>query len=265
VDGAAPAARRERLQKLLAAAGIASRRGAEALLRAGRVSVNGRPARLGESADLATDVVRVDGRRVALEPRVYWLVHKPAGLLSTVRDPHGRGTVLDLVDASSARLYPVGRLDRDTEGLLLLTNDGALAHALLHPSHGVEREYVVTVRGSVSPASLERLARGVRLREGRTAAASVAQVRRDPRAQTTRLHLTLTEGRKRQIRRAMRALGHPVLRLVRIRFGPLRLGRLAPGAARPLTRPEQTALRRLLGRSEKAPRKGSRVRSSGSN
>jgi 23S rRNA pseudouridine2605 synthase len=246
VDRAALAGRPERLQKILAAAGIASRRGAEALLRAGRVSVNGRPVKLGESADLSRDTVRVDGRRVELEPLVYWLVHKPVGLLSTARDPRGRGTVLDLVDAPAARLYPVGRLDRDTEGLLLLTNDGAVAHALLHPSHGIEREYVVTVRGRVSPTVLERLARGVRLGDARTAPAVVAHVRHDARGQTTRLHLTLTEGRKRQIRRSLRALGHPVLRLVRIRFGPLRLGRLAPGAARGLTDREQAALRRLL-------------------
>ena len=175
---------------------------------------------------------------------MYWIVHKPRGVLTTARDTHGRDTVLGLVPDCSARLFPVGRLDRDTEGLVLLTNDGALAHALLHPSHGVEREYAVSVRGHVRDATFQRLARGVELEEGRTAPAGVDRVQRDAKARVTRFHLTLIEGRKRQIRRAMRLFGHPVIRLVRVRFGPLRLGRLAPGAARQLSTRELASLQR---------------------
>jgi 23S rRNA pseudouridine2605 synthase len=162
--------------------------------------------------------------------------------------------VLDLVHESNVRLFPVGRLDRDTEGLVLLTNDGNLAHGLLHPSHGVEREYVVTVRGDASGATLSRLARGVELEDGLTAQAKVEQVTRDPNARTTCFHLTLIEGRKRQIRRALRALRHPVIRLVRIRFGPLHLGRLAMGSARPLTSGESRSLRRAASEAQQTVR-----------
>jgi 23S rRNA pseudouridine2605 synthase len=205
-------------------------------------------AQLGESADPERDVISVDGEPIRAEPPVYWLVHKPVGVLTTVRDPEGRRTVLDLVPRETARVFPVGRLDRETEGLVLLTNDGALAHALLHPSHGIEREYVATVRGRAREATLRRLAAGVPLDDGLTAPAGVAQVSYDARADTTRFHLTIIEGRKRQIRRALDALGHPVVRLLRIRMGPLRLGRLAPGAARRLDPRERSALRGLLER-----------------
>jgi 23S rRNA pseudouridine2605 synthase len=206
------------------------------------VTCNGRVATLGSSADPTRDRIAVDGVALRREPLVYWLLHKPRGVLSTVSDPEGRPTVVDLVPEPRARLFPVGRLDRDTEGLLLLTNDGALTHALLHPSHGIEREYQVTVRGAVAERTLRRLARGVRLPEGATAPARVADARYDPRRDVTRLQLTLTEGRKRQIRRALRALGHPVQALVRVRMGPLRLGRLEVGAARRLTARERREL-----------------------
>jgi len=212
--------------------------------------VNGERASIGDSADPARDRVCLDGTRVRLEQHVYWIANKPVGVLTTARDPEGRTTVLDLVPASECaeRLFPVGRLDRDTEGLILLTNDGELAHSFLHPSHEVEREYVVTVRGQVTDAVLRRLARGVELEEGRTAPAGIERVRYDARARTTRFHLTLIEGRKRQIRRAMRALGHPVVRLVRTRFGPLRLGRLASGTARPLAPRELASVRGVVRR-----------------
>ncbi len=241
---------RARLQKVLASAGVASRRAAEELLRAGRVQVNGRPAGLGDRADPERDWIEVDGVRVVAEPLEYWLVHKPAGVLSTVRDPERRRIVTELVD-SSRRLFPVGRLDRDTEGLLLLTNDGPLAHAMLHPSHGVEREYRVTVRGRIGRRELQRLAAGVELADGRTAPARVGPARYDAATERSRFDLTLTEGRKRQIRRALAALRHPVLRLLRVRMGPLRLGRLGPGEARPASAEERralAALRRELGR-----------------
>jgi 23S rRNA pseudouridine2605 synthase len=236
-----PTARR-RLQKILAEAGIASRRAAEDLLRSGRVSVNGRVAKLGDSAEPERDEVAVDGVPVAREPSVYWLLHKPRGVITTVRDPEGRSTVRDLVPDREHRLFPVGRLDRDTEGLLLLTNDGRVAHALLHPSHESEREYRVTVRGRISAASLARLAAGIELEEGRTAPARVGRAEFDAVAGSARFTLTLIEGRKRQIRRSLAALGHPVLRLLRVRMGPLELGDLAPGQARRLRPAERRAL-----------------------
>ncbi len=240
-----PPPNRTRLQKILAAAGVASRRRAEELLREGRVAVNGVRARLGDSADSQRDVVSVDGVPVQREALSYWIVHKPRGVITTVSDPQGRPTVVGLVSDPTPRLFPVGRLDRDTEGLVLLTNDGALAHVLLHPSHESEREYRVTVKGRVAPTTLRRLARGVVLDEGRTAPARVGPGRFDARSGTTRFALTLIEGRKRQIRRSLRALGHPLVELLRVRMGPLRLGRLAPGAARPLNARETRALLRL--------------------
>jgi 23S rRNA pseudouridine2605 synthase len=235
---------RERLQKLLAAAGLASRRHAEAWLRAGRVSVNGAPARLGDSADLEHDDVRVDGAPIAREPVVWWALHKPRGVLSTARDPEGRRTVLDLVPEANARVFPVGRLDADSEGLVLLTNDGDGAQALLHPSLGSEREYRVRARGRMSADAVARLERGVLLDDGPTAPARVARIRFDARTGLCELALILREGRKRQIRRALGALGHPVQDLVRVRMGPIRLGSLRAGEARRLSSRERAALAR---------------------
>lgn len=236
-----------RLQKILAGAGIASRRSAEDLLRSGRVAVNGEAAHLGQSADPQRDVVTVDGVPVEREPFGYWLLHKPRGAITTVHDPEGRETVLDLLpdEARQVRLFPVGRLDRDTEGLVLMTNDGALAHVLLHPSHESEREYRVTVEGRVGAAALRQLAEGIELDEGITAPARTGRARHDAETDTSRFTLILIEGRKRQIRRACESLGHPVRRLVRVRMGPLELGRLAVGEARPLTPEERRTLLRL--------------------
>ncbi len=235
---------RARLQKLLASAGVASRRRAEDLVRAGRVRVNGVVAQVGDSADPDADRIEVDGRALSRASAVFWLLHKPKGVLTTRSDPQGRRTVLDLLppEADAARLFPVGRLDRDTEGLLLLTNDGDVAQALLHPSRGTEREYRVTVRGRIAEPDLQRLARGVQLADGMTAPARVEGGRYLTKHDATSFRLTLIEGRKRQIRRALRALGHPVIALVRTRMGPLRLGRLASGAARALTEREERAL-----------------------
>ncbi|MEB2346392.1 MAG: pseudouridine synthase [Deltaproteobacteria bacterium] len=234
----------ERVQKLLAGAGLASRRAAEAWIRAGRVRIDGTVARLGDRADPASQTVTVDGRRVALARHAWWIVHKPRGVLTTVRDREGRRTVMDLLPPGLPRLFPVGRLDFDTEGLVLLTNDGTVAHALLHPSLGSEREYQVTARGRMSDASLRRLAAGVELDDGPTAPARVGPARFAARAGATRFVLAVREGRKRQIRRALAALGHPVVRLVRTRMGPQRLGRLPAGGARPLTGGEVRALER---------------------
>lgn len=233
-----------RLQKLLAAAGVASRRAAEEFLRAGRVAVNGEVAKLGDRADPAVDVVTVDGVPVEREPFAYWLVHKPRGVITTLRDPQGRATVVELVspEQCALRLFPVGRLDRDTEGLVLLTNDGALAQVLLHPSHESAREYRVGVKGRVSAATLRRLAAGIELDDGPTAPARTGRARFDPKTGVSTFALTVIEGRKRQIRRALERLGHPVARLVRVGMGPLRLGRLARGAARECSARERRAL-----------------------
>jgi 23S rRNA pseudouridine2605 synthase len=243
-----------RLQRILAAAGLCSRREAESWLVAGRVRVNGAVGRLGESADPARDVIEVDGRRIGAEPLVYWVANKPRGLLTTRRDPEGRRTVLSLLPSGLPRLFPVGRLDADTEGLVLLTNDGALAHRLLHPSLGSEREYHVTVRGRVTVETLRRLERGIVLDDGPTAPSRVAGVRFAAGAGATCFELVLTEGRKRQIRRTLAALGHPVLALVRTRMGTLRLGRLAGGEARPLTSSELRVLRAHAEALSPAPR-----------
>lgn len=238
----------ERVQKLLAGAGLASRRTAEEWVRAGRVRVDGAVARLGDRADPAAQVVTVDGRPLRLAAPCWWMANKPAGVLTTVRDASRRRTVVELLPPGLPRLFPVGRLDLDTEGLVLLTNDGAAAHAVLHPSLGSEREYLVTARGRMPEAALRRLAAGVALDDGLTAPARVGPPHFDARADTSRFMLVLREGRKRQIRRALAALGHPVVRLVRTRMGPQRLGRLPTGGARPLTAGEVRALERHAAR-----------------
>lgn len=234
--------RRIRIQKLLAAAGFGSRRACEDLIRQGRVAINGERAQLGDTADPARDDVRLDGEPVASERPVYWIVNKPEGVITSARDPQGRPTVLDLVPERGPRMFPVGRLDLATSGLVLMTNDGAMTQRLLHPSLGNEREYRVTVRGAVAEKTFDRLRAGVHLEDGRTSRSEVSRIRVDPRADTTTFHLVLREGRKRQIRRAMQALKHPVKKLVRVRMGPIRLGRLAVGGARPLRRDEIRAL-----------------------
>ncbi len=231
-----------RLQKLLAAAGFASRRAAEDLIRAGRVTVGGRTAKLGESADPASEIIALDGERVTVEPASYWVIHKPAGVVTTVSDPHGRRTVMSLIPAGVGSLHPAGRLDRDSSGLVLMTNDGALTQALLHPSFQSEKEYRVTVKGEVLERTFDRLRRGVRLEDGKTAPATVSAERFDAEREVTQFQLTLIEGRNRQIRRVMLALGHPVKKLVRVRMGPLLLGRLEAGKGRPLRPDEIRAL-----------------------
>lgn len=227
----------ERLQKVLAATGYGSRRVAEELIAAGRVTVNGEVAVLGRRVDPDQDLVEVDGAPIGVRPGlVYYLLNKPTGVITTSRDPHGRPTVLDLVP-SEPRVFSVGRLDADTEGLLLLTNDGQLANRIAHPSHGVEKEYLVEVEGGrVGAGGLRRLREGVDLDDGRTAPARVSQP--DPGV----LRLTIHEGRNRQVRRMCEAIGHPVTRLVRTRIGPLADRDLAPGSWRALTVAEWRAL-----------------------
>lgn len=231
-----------RLQRLLASAGFGSRREVEALVAEGRVTVNGEIAELGGRARPGVDDIRLDGERVLSERPVYWIVNKPRGVVTTVRDDSGRRTVLDLLPRKLGRVFPVGRLDVETSGLLLLTNDGETAFAMLHPSLGSEREYRVNVKGAIDAKAITRLEKGVDLEEGRTAPGRVDDVRIDPKTQTSTFTLTLVEGRNRQIRRSLLILGFPVRRLVRERVGPLRLGKLAVGDARPLDPEERTAL-----------------------
>lgn len=226
----------ERLQKVLAVRGWGSRRVCEEMIAAGRVKVNGEVAILGRRVDVERDRVEVDGVPVGVRPgTVYYLINKPTGVVTTAHDPQGRTTVVQLVP-DEPRVFPVGRLDVATEGLLLLTNDGDLANHLTHPSHGVEKEYLVDVDGNVAPGALRRLREGIELDDGMTAPAKVSQP--SPGV----LRITIHEGRNRQVRRMCEAVGHSVRRLVRVRIGPLRDAHLAPGQWRELTEPEVRAL-----------------------
>ena len=235
-----------RLNAYLARAGVASRRGADDLIKAGRVRVNGNPGELATFVG-ADDAVEVDGKLVAPQRLAYVLLYKPAGVVTTARDPHRRPTVVDLVD-HEARVVPVGRLDADTTGVLLLTNDGALAHRLAHPRYGVEKVYEVEVEGRPSAEALRRLADGVELDDGVTAPA------RARRLAPSRLELTLHEGRKHQVKRMCAAIGHPVLRLHRSSYAGLTLDGLGRGKWRELSRSEVERLRQLARASEPTPR-----------
>ena len=224
-----------RLNAYLARAGVASRRGADELIKAGRVTVNGAPGQLNTFV-AARDRVEVDGRPAELQPLAYVLLHKPVGVVTTARDPQGRRTVVDLVDHGS-RVVPVGRLDVDTTGALLLTNDGELAHTLAHPRYGVEKVYEADVEGDPSEEALEDLRRGVELDDGLTAP---AQARR---LGPGRVELVLHEGRKHQVKRMLAAVGHPVTSLHRSRYAGVTLEGLEPGAWRELEPSEVTRLR----------------------
>ena len=226
-----------RLNSFLARAGVASRRGADALILAGRVRVNGEPAELAAQVSGA-DRVEVDGRRVGLQSLAYVLLHKPAGVVTTARDPHGRPTVVGLV-GHPQRIVSVGRLDADTTGALLLTNDGPLAHRLAHPRHGVEKVYQAEVQGDPDENALRALREGVDLDDGRTAPARARRLGRG------RVELVLHEGRNRQVKRMLEAVGHPVVRLHRSMYAGLTLGSLAPGKSRKLTPDEVSALQQL--------------------
>jgi pseudouridine synthase len=232
-----------RLNAYLARAGIASRRRADELIAAGRVTVNGRPGAL-HTVVGARDVVEVDGRRVEPAPLAYVLLHKPAGVVTTARDPQGRPTVVDLVPREP-RVVPVGRLDLDTTGALLLTNDGKLAHRLAHPRYEVSKVYEVEVEGRPGEEALSALRRGVELEDGRTAPAEVRVLRSGP--QWSLLELTLHEGRKHQVKRMCAAVGHPVRRLHRSSYAGLRVDDLAPGESRSLAPDEVRRLRELVG------------------
>ncbi len=226
-----------RLNAYLARAGVASRRKADELIRAGRVSVNGETGQLNTFVE-GSDRVEVDGRAVAPQPLAYVLLHKPAGVVTTASDPQGRPTVVGLVEHES-RVVPVGRLDVDTTGVLLLTNDGELAHRLAHPKYEVEKVYEAEVEGAPDDAALRRLAEGVELEDGLTSPAKVRRLER------SRVELAIHEGRNRQVKRMFEAVGHPVRRLHRSRYAGLTVDDLAPGAWRELTPDELAALRRV--------------------
>ncbi|HET7169779.1 MAG TPA: pseudouridine synthase [Candidatus Limnocylindrales bacterium] len=256
----------ERLQKVLAASGVASRRGAEALIAAGRVTVDGRVAAVGTQVDPERAIVAVDGRIIgSAGAAAHLLLHKPAGVTSTTRDRHATTTVLDLVPTAlvpdGSRLYPVGRLDQDSEGMLLLTNDGAWAERVLHPSHGVEREYALGLATPLDRAQADALTAGISLPEGLATLGGLrpmtavevdrlgALLRPAPDPTLRWYRATLTQGWKRQLRRMFGAVGAPVQRLVRVRIGPVRIDGLRTGAIRPLKAPEVRGLGAGGGRS----------------
>jgi 23S rRNA pseudouridine2605 synthase len=234
-----------RLNAYLARAGVASRRKADELIKAGRVTVNGEPGRLNTFVG-SSDRVELDGQELAKEPLAYVLLHKPAGVVTTASDPHGRRTVVDLVADHGKRLVPVGRLDADTTGALLLTNDGELAHRLAHPRYEVEKVYEAEVEGEPSDTAIARLERGIELEDGRTAPAAARLLTR------TRVELAVHEGRKHQVKRMLAAVGHPVKRLHRSRYAGLTVEGLGPGESRELTGAE---VERLRSATESRPRR----------
>lgn len=235
-----------RLQRALARAGFGSRRASEQLIVEGRVKLNGTVATLGDKVEPGQDEVQVDGVLVNLDPNVrYYALHKPRGVVSTMRDTHGREDIRGYLPTDGPRVFPVGRLDRDSEGLMLLTNDGGLANRVLHPRYGVEKEYLAEVDGVPTDRQLARIRAGVQLDDGpaRAKSARAAGHAGDRGA----VRLVMTEGRKREVRRLLAAVGLPVTRLVRVRIGAVRLGRLAPGAHRALTIDEVRALSKAAG------------------
>lgn len=236
----------ERLQKSLARAGFGSRRACERLIEEGRVTIDGRVAELGNRVDPEAQVIEVDGVLAPTAPgKLYLLLNKPEGVVTTATDPQGRTTVLDLVD-SPVRVFPVGRLDMNTEGLLILTNDGWLAHLLTHPSGGVAKEYLVRVEGDPSPGAIRRLREGVELDDGVTRPAQVSRVSEGL------LRIVIHEGRNRQVRRMCAAVGHEVTRLVRTRIGPIQDATLAPGSFRQLSVAEVRRLMESVGLADEA-------------
>ena len=231
----------ERLQKTLARAGFGSRRSCELLISEGRVSVDGRVAELGNRVHPDVQVICVDGTLApTAQNTVYYLLNKPAGVVTTASDPQGRTTVLELVE-SPVRIFPVGRLDMNTEGLIILTNDGRLAHLLTHPSSGISKEYLARVEGDPSPSAIRRLREGVELDDGMTSPAQVSRVSEGL------LRIVIHEGRNRQVRRMCSAIGHDVTRLVRTRIGPIQDATLSPGSSRQLSLSEVRRLMEAVG------------------
>lgn len=244
----------ERLQKALARAGFGSRRSCEELILAGAVTLNGRIATLGDKVDPSSDVVALRGVNVNLDPEVrYYAFHKPVGVVTTMRDPQGREDMQAYLPPDGPRVFPVGRLDRESEGLLLVTNDGELANRLTHPRYGVEKEYLAEVAGRPTPRHLGRIRAGVELEDGPARAVSCRIV--DARGDRGQLRLVMTEGRKREVRRLLAAVGLPVTRLVRTRVGPVTLGGLKPGTIRDLTADEVIRLTKVAAKGERRARR----------
>ncbi len=240
----------ERLNKLLAHAGVASRRQCDEMIRAGRVRVDGDVVHdLGTKVDPDKQRVSVDGHPVKLERLVYWLLNKPRGVVCTNSDPAGRTRAIDLVPHVEQRVYTVGRLDENSEGLLLLTNDGDLAFRLMHPRFGVEKTYLVQVQGSPSPADLKQLLHGVWLSEGKVRARRIKRLKRQ--GESTWLRIVLSEGKNREIRRMLAKLGHKVLTLKREAIGPVKLDRLPKGKSRRLSLPELKLLKQSVQRKQR--------------
>ncbi|MGZ4132112.1 MAG: pseudouridine synthase [Actinomycetota bacterium] len=240
----------DRLQRALARAGYGSRRSCEELIAAGKVTVNGRVATIGDKVDPARDAVRLGGVDVNLDPNVrYYALHKPAGVVATMHDPQGRADLRGYLPEEGPRVFPVGRLDRDSEGLLLLTNDGELANRLIHPRYEVEKEYLAEVRGRPASRHLAAIRAGIELDDGPARAKSVRVV--DARGERGQLRLVMTEGRKREVRRLLAAAGLPVTRLVRLRVGPITLGTLKPGRLRELSAHEILSLSRTAAKAER--------------
>ena len=233
-----------RLQRYLALCGVASRRASETLIREGRVTVNGERATIGREIDPESDDVAVNGEPVRREKPVYILLNKPKGVITTVDDPHGRDTVMDCLRGVRARVYPVGRLDLDVGGVLLLTNDGELAQRLTHPRYGIPKTYIATVKGRVGSDAIGKLEAGVTLKDGPTAPAKAEILAKGK--DTTRLRLILREGRKREVKRMCSEVGHDVVKLRRTHFAGLETGGLRPGQWRWLRRDEVARLRRLV-------------------
>ncbi len=228
--------------------GVASRRAAEEMIREGRVTVNGQVATIGMKADPDRDHIKVDGRLLLRpEPRAYLILNKPKGVLTTLEDPEGRPTIKELLKGVKFRVYPVGRLDFNSEGLLILTNDGDLAYRLIHPKFKVPKTYLVKVKGIVEEKKLDLLRRGIRLEEGVTAPAEIRRVFMPRTKNNTWLEITLHEGKKRQIRRMFEKIRHPVLKLKRIRIDGIRLGDLKPGQWRYLSPEEVKKLKAAVG------------------
>ncbi len=233
-----------RIQKILAMSGIASRRKAEELIMQGRVTVNGKPAIIGMKADPEKDHIKVNGKLITrIEPKVYFMFNKPRGVITSLSDPEGRTTIADYLKGIKYRVFPVGRLDYDSEGLLLLTNDGDFAHAVLHPSKKISKTYIVKVSGIIEEKDLAKLREGIKLEDGMTAPAKVKKIRETEN--NSWLEITIYEGRKRQIRRMLERIGHPVLRLKRVAIDGLRLGDLKVGEKRPLSEEEINRILKL--------------------
>ncbi|MNO70558.1 Ribosomal large subunit pseudouridine synthase B [compost metagenome] len=255
----------ERLQKIMAEAGVASRRKCEELILSGKVQLNGETVTaLGTKADPAEDEITVDGKPIGVEKKMYLVFNKPKGVITSASDPQGRKIVTDYLKGITERLYPVGRLDYDTEGLLLLTNDGHFAHQLTHPKHHVPKTYHATVKGVPHGSELDKLKKGVMLEDGMTAPAEVEYHDIDSEGKESTISITIHEGRNRQVRRMFEAINHPVIKLKRISFGDLFLGNLKRGLYRHLTKEEIEGLFKQVRLASKSSKADAPVETAGS-